>query len=64
MPTTLPLGHVLQMEPHVFQEMLDTVGPLILVSPPEALEFDISTLFGLMDFQGVSQCIDSNGDED
>ncbi|KAF8318901.1 uncharacterized protein EI90DRAFT_3132879 [Cantharellus anzutake] len=64
MPPTLPLGHVLQMEPHAFQEMLDTVGPLILVSPLGALEFNVSTLFGLMDFQGVSQCIDSDGDED
>jgi hypothetical protein len=51
------MSQALGMAPQAFQELIDIGNPIVLIGHSEPINFDISTLFGLMDFRSDALCI-------
>ncbi|KAF8327631.1 uncharacterized protein EI90DRAFT_1772527 [Cantharellus anzutake] len=50
----------LAMTPPAFQSIVNKGSPVVLVGQPEPIAFDLSALFGLMDFRSEVRCICSD----
>src|SRR5258708_1863065 len=55
-PVVMTMQHALQKSPSEFQSLLNDGTPIVLIGQPEAITFNISTLFGLLDFRSTVWC--------
>ncbi|KAF8315523.1 uncharacterized protein EI90DRAFT_3088223 [Cantharellus anzutake] len=60
MLTVLDASQAYDMSPEEFQAMVDAGDPIILTGQQQSVEFDVPTLFNLIDFRSSMLCIDSD----
>ncbi|KAF8306858.1 uncharacterized protein EI90DRAFT_3235370, partial [Cantharellus anzutake] len=59
-PVVMTTQKALAMTPPAFQSIVNKGSPVVLVGQPEPIAFDLSALFGLMDFRSEVRCICSD----